>query len=164
MLQGPDDRAVVAETIVAAPLGQVWEAWTTAEGAATFFAPRCHIDLWPHGRYEMLFDLEAEPGKQGGEGMIVLAVQPCEMLSFTWNAPPELSGVREQMTHVMVRLHKVTGTETRVVLRHDGWGSGAEWDAAYRYFERAWKKVVLPRLKHRFESGPIDWEHPPDIM
>jgi len=161
MSQVPDERAIVAEVTVAAPLNQVWEAWTTSGGAVSFFAPRCRIDLRPGGKYEMLFDLEEEPGRQGGEGMILLAVQPCEMLSFTWNAPPELSGVRGQMTHVLVRLHEVSRTQTKVVLRHDGWGSGGGWDSAFQYFDRAWNRVVLPRLKRRFESGPIDWEHPP---
>jgi hypothetical protein len=52
---------------------------------------------------------------------------------------------------------------TRVLLRHDGWGEGGEWDGAFEYFNRAWKRTVLPRLKYRFESGPIDWNSPPDL-
>jgi len=50
-----------------------------------------------------------------------------------------------------------------VALVHDGWGEGGEWDAAFAYFERAWPRVVLPRLRYRFEYGPIDWAHPPDL-
>ena len=157
------DRILEAEILVAAPIDQVWRAWTSAEGAETFFAPRCRIDLRPGGKYEMLFDLDAAPGKQGGEGMIVLAAQPPRMLSFTWNAPPEFPGVRDQRTHVTVLLEAPGPARTRVTLRHDGWGEGAEWDAAYEYFERAWKRIVLPRLKYRFEKGPIDWDHPPDV-
>ena len=111
----------------------------------------------------MLFDLEAEPGKQGGEGMRMLAVQPPNMLSFTWNAPPHLPNVRSQLTHVMVFLHALHATQTRVTLRHDGWGEGDEWDTAREYFERAWNQVVLPRLKYRFEIGPINWDQPPDL-
>jgi len=48
---------------------------------------------------------------------------------------------------------------TRVILVHDGWGKGGEWEEAYLYFDRAWKKTVLPRLKHRFERGPVDWRN-----
>ena len=36
-----------------------------------------------------------------------------------------------------------------------------EWDQSFDYFTRAWGEVVLPRLKYRFEEGPIDWEVPP---
>ena len=156
-------RAVEGEVIVHAPIERVWQAWTTPEGAVSFFAPRCTIDLHPGGKYEMLFDLEAAPGNQGGEGVVLLAIQPPVMLSFSWNAPPELPEIRAQRTHVTVRLEAVEENRTRVTLVHDGWGEGAGWDAAFDYFERAWKQVVLPRLKYRFEHGPIDWDHLPEI-
>ena len=154
------ERVITNEINVPAPLAEVWRAWTTKEGAEGFFAPRCNIDLKPGGAYEMLFDLEAERGKQGGEGMVVLAVQPQRMLAFTWNAPPSLPSVRGQMTHVVIRLFETETGETHVTLRHDGWGEGDEWDAAFQYFSRAWADVVLPRLRRRFERGPIDWSDP----
>jgi uncharacterized protein YndB with AHSA1/START domain len=111
----------------------------------------------------MLFNLDAPPGEQGGEGMIVLAVQPESMLSFTWNAPPYMPQVRGQMTHVTVRFFQIDSGNTRVTIHHDGWGEGPEWDQAYEYFIRAWGEVVLPRLKYRFEQGPIDWDDGPDL-
>jgi uncharacterized protein YndB with AHSA1/START domain len=158
----PDSERVIAcEVNVPAPVADVWQAWTTQEGCESFFAPRCNIDLKPGGAYEMLFNLEAEPGKQGGEGMVVMAVQPQRMLAFTWNAPPHLPSVRGQMTHVTVRFFETEWGETRVTLRHDGWGEGDEWDDAFQYFSRAWADVVLRRLKYRFERGPIDWSSPP---
>lgn len=155
------DRVIIAEILVPAPLSEVWRAWTTKEGAESFFAPRCTIDVRPHGPYEMLFNLDARPGEQGGEGMMVLAVEPERMLSFTWNAPPDLPTVRGQMTHVVIYLFEAGPEKTRVILRHDGWGEGGEWDAAFRYFTRAWGEVVLPRLKYRFEHGPVDWNNLP---
>jgi hypothetical protein len=112
----------------------------------------------------MHFDLESEPGERGAEGMILMALQPGRMLSFTWNAPPHLPQVRGQMTHVTVRFEQMEGSKTRVMLRHDGWGDGGQWDLAYEYFERAWKRVVLHRLQVRFETGPIDWRHPPNLV
>ena len=163
MTESGEERVIVGVVVVNASLSQVWEAWTTGEGAETFFAPKCQIDPRPGGSYVMHFDLDAEPGKRGGEGMILMALQPEQMLSFTWNAPPHLPAVRGQMTHVIVRLEQIEGGKTRVVLRHDGWGHGGEWDQAYDYFQRAWKRVVLPRLRYRFEVGPVDWEHPPDF-
>jgi uncharacterized protein YndB with AHSA1/START domain len=156
-------RILEGEITINAPIEEVWSAWTTSEGAETFFAPKCIIDARPGGKYEMLFDLDEVPGRQGGEGMVVLAVQPPRMLSFTWNAPPEIPGIREQRTHVTVLLEALNSAQTKVALRQDGWGEGAGWDAAYEYFERAWKRIVLPRLKYRFEKGLIDWDHPPDL-
>jgi len=157
------DRAIEGEVIVDAPIERVWQAWTTPEGTVSFFAPRCAIDLHPGGKYEMLFDLDAPPGKQGGEGVILLALQPPRMLSFTWNAPPEIPDIRAQRTHVTVRLEAVDSNRTKVTLVHDGWGEGAGWDAAFEYFSRAWNKIVLPRLQYRFEHGPLDWDNPPEV-
>ena len=154
------ERAITCEVTVPAPLSEVWQAWTTEEGAASFFAPACRIDLKPGGAYEMLFNLDAPAGKQGGEGMIFLAIQPESLLSFTWNAPPDLPSVRGQMTHVVVRLDEIDPGKTRVTLYHDGWSEGGEWDQAYEYFTKAWAEVILPRLNYRFENGPIDWENP----
>ena len=161
MDEQPDAENVITSQIkVPAALTEVWHAWTTEEGAQSFFAPRCNIDLRPGGAYEMLFDLNAEHGKQGGEGMVVMAVQPERMLAFTWNAPPHLPTVRGQMTHVVIRMFEMEAGETRVTLHHDGWGEGSEWDDAFQYFSGAWADVVLPRLRYRFESGPVDWSNP----
>ncbi len=156
-----DEQLIADQVRVPAALDEVWEAWTTEEGARGFFAPACRINLQPGGAYEMLFDLEAKPGDQGGEGMIVLAVQPKHMLSFTWSAPPHLRTVRGQMTHVVVRMQQTGPQETSIILRHDGWGDSGEWIDAFQYFSRAWSQIVLPRLQYRFEHGPVDWSNPP---
>lgn len=156
-------KQIAYQVSIPAALRAVWAAWTTEEGAKTFFSPDCNIDLKPGGAYEMLFNLEAPPGEQGGEGMTLLAIQPEKMLSFTWNSPPNLPSVRGEMTHVVVRLESKGAEETLVSLVHDGWGEGDEWDQAFDYFTRAWGEIVLPRLKYRFEEGPIDWENPPSL-
>ena len=31
------------------------------------------------------------------------------------------------------------------------------------HVEYSWGAVVLPRLKHRFEKGPLDWSAPPEL-
>ena len=64
---------------------------------------------------------------------------------------------------VMVELQAVDTGRTRVRFSHIGWGSGAEWDAVYEYFNHAWSAGVLPRLKYRFAHGPIDWAAPPKL-
>jgi uncharacterized protein YndB with AHSA1/START domain len=152
------DRYIHGEVVVPATIADVWAAWTTEGGITTFFAPACSVALVPDGPYEVFFDPSAPPGQRGGEGLRVMAVQPMTMLSFTWSAPPSLPEVRGQRTHVTVRLFVEGPGSTRVTLHHDGWGSGGQWDEAFLYFERAWIQVVLPRLKRRFEDGPIDWD------
>lgn len=155
------DRIIRGEVIVEASVDAVWEAWTTEEGTRTFFAPACNVDLRIDGLYEILFNPEAEPGQRGAEGMRIMAFQPKKMLAFTWNAPSDLPNVRKQLTHVVIRFMELPNGRSRLTLTHDGWGEGEEWDKAFVYFTRAWKDVVLPRLKYRFSVGPVDWENPP---
>ena len=156
------ERVILGEIVINAELKEVWEAWTTEAGITSFFAPDCTIDLRPDGAYEIYFNHESPPGERGGEGLRVMSLQPMKMFSFTWNAPPSLPQVRGQRTHVILRFYQEEG-KTRVTLHHDGWGTGGEWDKAYDYFQRAWKEIVLPRLKYRFEHGPIDWNDPPSV-
>lgn len=157
-MSGMETRAVTATIDVEADRQEVWRAWTTTAGITTFFAADCHADLRPGGAYEVYFDPDAEPGDQGAEGTKILALHPERMLSFTWNFPAEFDAIREQRTVVIVRLAPIDAEKTSVTLRQVGWGEGGQWDEAFKYFERAWGEVVLPRLQRRFQDGPIDWE------
>lgn len=150
-------RALRRSVTLSAGVNDVWEAWTTVEGARTFFAPEARIELKPGGAYEIYFDLEAAEGLRGSEGCKVLAYRRPQFLVFSWNAPPKIPTLRNRRakTRVEVRLER-DGDKTEVTLTHSGWGKGADWDECFDYFERNWD-VVLSRLKQRFESGPIDW-------
>ncbi len=149
-------KAIHKKTLVPAPLKEVWDAWTTSEGAETFFAPKAKVKLKYGGAYEMYFDLDQPQGLQGSEGCIVLSFQPREMLSFDWSAPPHIPEVRNKRSFVIVKFAETCDDITEVKIAHLGFGKGKDWDETYRYFERAWD-IVLERLKRRFEKGPIDW-------
>lgn len=134
----PDnERVVKAEVVVNAALADVWQAWTTEAGAKTFFAPACKIDLRVGGAYEMYFNPAGAEGERGGEGNAILAIQPHNMLAFSWNAPPHLPNVRRQRTSVVLRFKEIAPNKTRVTLVESGWGEGEEWDQAFAYFNRA---------------------------
>ena len=156
-------KYIIAEISVSASLEEAWNAWTTEKGIKTFFAPACDIKLIPDGKYEIFFNPEAPDGEKGGEGNRILGIDALKMLSFTWNAPPSLPDVRRQRTHVIVRFLPQSEKETVITLHHDGWGTGGEWEKAFQYFNHAWNKIVLPRLKYRFENGSVDWDNPPQL-
>jgi len=157
------DRAIHKEITLPAPVDKVWKAWTTEQGIKCFFATACKIDMKVGGAYEIYFDTEAKPGQQGSEGAKILAIQPHKLLSFTWNAPPHLPEARKQYTHVTIRLAPEGENATLVVLHHDGWGEGDEWDKAFTYFDAVWGQVVLQRLVYYIKVGPVDWENPPPM-
>jgi len=150
------DRILRKDVIVPAGSDAVWEAWTTGEGARTFFSEGNMIDLRPGGPYEIYFDHNAEYGRRGSEGCRVLSFLPRQMLSFEWNAPPDFGPLRDLHTQVIVQLDEIDTELTRVILTQTGWGGGADWDRLYDYFDRAWE-YVLGNLKKRFEVGPLDW-------
>lgn len=150
------ERAIDKSVEVPATLDEAWAAWTTREGIITFFAPDAKIEPRVGGAFQIYFDPGAPPGMKGADDMRFMALQPKQMISFDWNAPPSLPEARAQRSFVVVRFEPVADRLTRVSLHHTGWGSGGEWDKAYAYFDRAWGGV-LANLKKRFEQGPQDW-------
>jgi uncharacterized protein YndB with AHSA1/START domain len=157
------DRVLRAEMTIAAPIADVWKAWTTDEGIATFFAPAGRVDLRVDGTYDIWFDPKGKPGERGAEGMRILDVDPMRRFAFTWNAPPSIPSIRGKRTVVVVELEAAGERATKLTFTESCWGVGPDWDEAYDYFDHAWGGVVLPRLKHRFEVGPVSWEKPPDL-
>jgi PTH1 family peptidyl-tRNA hydrolase len=152
-----ETRAVRKSVTVSAPRETVFDAWTTEEGARTFFAPDARIELKPGGAYELYFNPDEQTGDRGSEGCKILAYRRPQFLVFSWNAPPEIPTLRKKRakTRVEVRLEEA-GARTDVTLTQSGWGKGPDWDECFNYFERAWD-VVLSGLKASFETGPIDW-------
>ena len=151
------ERAIDKSIDVPATLDEAWAAWTTREGIVSFFAPDAEIDARVGGAFHIHIDPGAPTGSKGADDMRFMALQPKQMLSFDWNAPPHLPEARAQRTFVIVRFEPLGERLTRVSLHHTGWGTGGEWDKAHAYFDRAWVNV-LGNLKQRFEKGPQDWK------
>ncbi len=150
------ERAIDKQIVVPATLDAAWAAWTTRDGIVSFFAPDAVVDAKVGGPFQIYINPGAPAGMRGADDMRFLAVQPKKMISFDWNAPPNLPEARAQRTVVIVRFVPVDDKNTRVTLHHTAWGDGAEWDKAYAYFDKAWGNV-LGNLKKRFETGPMDW-------
>src|SRR6266404_8316275 len=85
-------RWVRVEATVKAPVAEVWRVLTTSEGAEEFFAEKANIRLAVGGPYEIQFDPKDE--RSGTKGLKILSFLPEEMISFQWNAPPEMPEVR----------------------------------------------------------------------
>jgi uncharacterized protein YndB with AHSA1/START domain len=150
------ERAIIESIVVKAPIGKVWDAWTTSAGIRTFFAPDALVEARVDGPFQLYMNPLAAPGLKGADDMRFLALQKPTMLSFTWNAPPHLPEARKQRTFVTVRLASQGENETLVTMTHVGWGDGGEWDKAYDYFGKAWPNV-LKNLQKSFVDGPYDW-------
>ena len=151
-------KTVRVEGDVDAPVAEVWRVFTTSEGAEEFFAQKANIRLALGGPYEIQFDPNDD--RSGTKGLKVLSYAPEEMISFQWNAPPELPEVRNGGTWVVVQMHPLNAIRTHVTIAHLGWKSGQQWDQAYVHFQRGWSEL-MQRLQKRFTVGPIDWTRQP---
>jgi uncharacterized protein YndB with AHSA1/START domain len=157
------ERQIKVSVDVSATPEQVWRLWTSDEGVRSFFAPDSRIEPRVDGAYEIFFNPAASPGEKGADGMRVLALEPPRRLAFTWNAPATMPAVRSQRTVVSIEISPLDAARTRVTLRHQGWGTGPEWDRAIEYFEQAWNGFVMPSFQRRVASGPINWKALPEL-
>ena len=143
-----------------APVEEVYDAWTTAEGfAAVFPQSRLHrAELRPGGAYEIHWVPDAPEGERGSEGCEVLAVVPDRILSFTWNAPPAFESLRDERTQVVLVFEPLGESRTKLTLRHLDFGEGEEWAAVHEYFAGAWPRVLDGMVEAIGPpSAPMGW-------
>jgi|ERR1700730_13348935 uncharacterized protein YndB with AHSA1/START domain len=161
------DRVIRKQVVVDASRKEVWEAFTTNQGAQTFFAPQTRINLILGGPYEIYFHPEKTHGTRGCEEECrIHSIVPMKSLSFTWGQEPEpgTKSLRDAglTTIVFLDFKELSPHKTLVHFTNVGWGQGPEWDRSYDFFTKAWD-FVLGYLKIRFEKGPIDWANPPVV-
>jgi uncharacterized protein YndB with AHSA1/START domain len=161
VLRADTTRVVRYEFTVAATPARVWQVVSTQDGLRSWFSPRAEIELKLYGKFNIFYRAEA-PERSGGQNM-VLSFEPERMLNVTWDAPPKFPNVRQQRTFFQILLSPEGTDRTRVVFQESGFGSSGDWEGTYHYFQGAWP-FVAACLQYRFEVGPIDWTHPPDLM
>jgi uncharacterized protein YndB with AHSA1/START domain len=145
---GPE-KALRFEVTVSASLDDVWGAFTTTDGLATWLWRDVRVDLRPGGDWFAIF-----PQSTGG-GTIV-SLTPKTQLVIAALAPERFPMVREARTQATFQFAAVTPVSTKVTLVQTGWKTGAEWDAAYEYLATG-NAELLTQLYQRFASGPIAW-------
>ena len=86
----PVKEKILAMSIeINAPLDSVWSRFSTDSGRKKFFAPASRMELATLGYVEILFNPAAPEGQRGAENNRVLAFHEKQMISFTWDAPPQ---------------------------------------------------------------------------
>jgi uncharacterized protein YndB with AHSA1/START domain len=142
-------KALRFEVTVPASVDQVWTAFTTKDGLATWLWPDVRIDLRPGGDWLALF-------KDSTAGGTIVSVTAKRRLVIAAMAPEKFPTVRRERTTATFDFASVTAGSTRVTLMQTGWKTGPEWDAAYDYLA-AGDAELLAQLHQRFVSGPIAW-------
>jgi len=138
------------EISIRAPLEEVWNAWTTAEGLA-FISSDSNIDLRVGGPYEWFLGGEPDDyGIHGSEGSHVLAFLPQKMLAFSWTFPPDIPELRyaNKRTQVVVLFDEDSEGLVHVRLQALGWQEGEPWQHGWEYFDNAWGAVLNAMKQH----------------
>lgn len=94
-MKAQEDKRLIFEFTINAPVEEVYNAWTTTEGIKTFFAPDGLIENKLFGKFHIYFFPDAPEGQRGSESNIVLSSEENKMLSFTWDFPPSLMDLRQ---------------------------------------------------------------------
>ncbi len=103
-----DDKVLVLEVTVPAPLNAVWEAFTTSAGLSTWLTPGAVVDLKEGGEWTAHF-----PGGSTGGGTI-LSFVPEKELVLSALAPDKFPTVRATRTKARFQF------ERRVIPRSCG--------------------------------------------
>jgi uncharacterized protein YndB with AHSA1/START domain len=146
---GVDIRSLVKVIDVDTDPATAWLDWSSSDRLMAWWGvAETDIDLRIGGPFEVLFGGEPGSGIRGSEGCRYLSYVPGEMVSFTWNAPPQLA-LRSSNTWVVITFtgNEAGGTTIRFV--HTGFLEGADWDDYMAYFHDAWDHVLeLQRAHH----------------
>lgn len=138
------DKQIKKTRLIKESVEKVWWRWTTHEGLKTFMGEDNKIELTPGGAFEIYFLMDNPVGLRGSEDCKVLSYLPYQMLSFSWNAPPEHKEIRESKykTWVVVNLKSLSENQTEITLTHLGWLDDEKWIAVFDYFNTAWEMVL----------------------
>ena len=147
--QANPEKALIFEVTIPAPRAEVWKAFSTSEGLATWLAPVTTVDLRPGGAWTAGFQ-----GSSTGGGTIIDFI-PERELTLSAMAPEKFPTVRAQRTTARFEFRD-EGNSTVVRLVQTGWRQGREWDEAYEYLASG-NAQLLDALRARFITGPIDW-------
>jgi uncharacterized protein YndB with AHSA1/START domain len=157
-VEASGDRAIQLSIDVAAPAQQVFSAFTTSEGFASWATPVAHVDLRVGGFIEASYDGKAKIGDPANIRNEILAYVPDRLLVIrNVQAPPGFADPDLfRHTATVIEFTPSDASHTHVTLTNAGYGSGKRWDTLYRHFE--WGDAyTLAELKGRFDNGPVDW-------
>jgi uncharacterized protein YndB with AHSA1/START domain len=150
-----NDKVIIKEIIISAPLNLVWYAWTISERISEWFAPESVVEAKEGGAYELYFI----PGNSKGmntKGCKISKLINEKELHFTWKGPDQFEAImnkENELTNVNVSFKSINDDSTKVIVKHIGFKENDEdWIEAINWHQMAWTRV-LDSLKSALEKG-----------
>lgn len=149
---GADDNPLIHEGIVAAPLDDVWKAFTTKEGQESWMVAHSEIDLRIGGRMRTHYDPKGTIGDAKTIENTIICYDPTRMLSLKVSKPPEgfpfPNAVKNMWTVIYFEANSPRTTRVRIVGL--GFGDDEESQKLRAFFDRG-NAFTLRKLQERFE-------------
>jgi uncharacterized protein YndB with AHSA1/START domain len=159
-VDGAGHRVQQLEAVVAAPLQQVWDAFTTDDGFASWAAPVAHVTLANDGMIEASYRMDAKIGDPDNIRNRIVAYVPGRLLVLANEHAPEGAPFDAEAfakIRTVIEFQDAGGGKTKVVESGVGYGDGATFDSVYKHF-RAGNAYEFQLLADRFTKGPVDWK------
>jgi uncharacterized protein YndB with AHSA1/START domain len=148
---------IVTEGIVNAPVAEVWKAWTTSDGLASWLAPHADIDLRIGGLLRTNYSADGSLGDAGTIENEVMAFDPERMLAIRVSKAPSNFPFKDSIKGMWTVLYFTAESDgtTRLKIVGLGFTAEAESQKMKQFFERG-NAFTVDQLRKRFETKPRD--------
>jgi uncharacterized protein YndB with AHSA1/START domain len=133
------DQVIHVSALLAVPPSRAFEYFTSNALVQSWLTAVADVEPRVGGKYELFWQPD-DRENNSTIGCRVTAVAPGQMLAFQWRSPKQFKSFAngaDPLTHVVVGF-AAEGAGTRVHLVHSGWRSGAAWEEARAWQEKAW--------------------------
>jgi uncharacterized protein YndB with AHSA1/START domain len=145
---------LVHEGSVAAPVEEVWKAWSTAEGQKAWMVAHSEVDLRIGGSMRTHYDPKGTLGDPGTIENTIISYEPLRMLSMKVHKAPQSfpfpNAIRSMWSVVYLDPEGPQSTRVRIVSL--GFGADAAARAMRAFFDRG-NAYTLRKLQERFAPG-----------
>ena len=148
-----DEKPLVHEGIVNAPLDQVWAAYTTKAGLESWMVAHAEIDLKIGGKMKTRYDPKGTVDDSKAIENTILSYQPMRMFSFKVTKAPQGFPFPNAITSMwtVVYFEAQTAKATRVRGVSLGFGDDEESRKMREFFNRG-NRITMERLQKRFTA------------
>ncbi|MCI4345251.1 MAG: SRPBCC domain-containing protein [Thermoplasmata archaeon] len=145
--------SIVIDLEFAAPVEDLWAAFTDQDRIAKWLCSKANIVLEEGGAYELFWDPE-HPEGNSTLGCRIQSLEEEYSLRTDWRGPPEFADVMNATplpTTLFVRFQPLGPSRSRLHLEHLGWGEGDRWTAARAWQQQSWDSALV-KLRPLLES------------
>jgi uncharacterized protein YndB with AHSA1/START domain len=133
------DRIIHLSVSLSKPPSELFSYFVEGGLLQSWLTPLAEVESRPGGKYELYWEPDDRENNSTIGCRITTIVQD-QLLAFQWRSPKQFKSFAngaDPLTHVTVAFI-AEGSGTRMHLVHTGWRSGAEWEEARLWQEKAW--------------------------